>query len=642
MPNSRLLLGLLLACTVYGADDVPGWLKDLTGVTLPAYGPKVNSVVLFNEENNIVGDSGRVTTTTRTAIRVLNRQGSDISFAEEYDTASGKVRDFRAWMLAPSGKVKKFAKEEIYDVACAENDVFNECRRRVVTGRNDAEAGAIFAYEATVERQLFSAQLHFYFEDLSPVRLARFTVTTPAGWEVKSRSFNGAPPEAAQTAGAYTWQMENLAPIEPEEASPGFLSLVPWVGVNLLGGAGAHPALSWPEAAKVLTGLNDGQYEPNDAIAAKANALIAGATTEMDKIRALARFAQQVNYVSIQVNVSKGGGYQPHSAAQVFQKLYGDCKDKANLMRSLLKAVGIDAFPVAIYSGDRTHVIPEWPSLGAFNHAIVAIRVGPDTQAPAVFVHPVMGRLLLFDPTDPYVPVGYLPQHEQSSLALIGAGDAGDLIRVPAGVSAAAGRLRTVDAKVTATGGVEGTFNEKRTGEELPEAVAIYRTTSRTDYAKMIERWVGSSIPGSIASGIAVHDDAAEFVLQGSFTSPTFAKSPQRGMLIFRAAMLSHTDLRLTEKTRKYPIVLDADALDETVNIQLPADFRVDELPDPAHIDSPFGKYDATWTVTGDRLVFKRSFALPAQTVPVAGYAGLRKFLDTVSSSSESPVVLIK
>ena len=158
----------------------------------------------------------------------------------------------------------------------------------------------------------------------------------------------------------------------------------------------------------------------------------------------------------------------------------------------------------------------------------------------------------------------------------------------------------------------------------------------------MIERWVGSSIPGSLTSTVAVHDEPAEFTLQGSFTSPTFAKSPQRGVLIFRAAMLSHTDLRLTEKTRKYPIVLDADALDETVNIQLPADFKVDELPDPAHLASPFGQYDATWTVTGDHLVFKRTFALPAQTVPATAYADLRKFLDTVSNSSESPVVLIK
>jgi hypothetical protein len=66
-------------------------------------------------------------------------------------------------------------------------------------------------------------------------------------------------------------------------------------------------------------------------------------------------------------------------------------------------------------------------------------------------------------------------------------------------------------------------------------------------------------------------------------------------MLIFRSAPLRHGDVMLTSKTRKYPIVLDADAIEETVHITLPADFKVDELPEPLHLSSPFGKYDTTW-----------------------------------------------
>ena len=65
-------------------------------------------------------------------------------------------------------------------------------------------------------------------------------------------------------------------------------------------------------------------------------------------------------------------------------------------------------------------------------------------------------------------------------------------------------------------------------------------------------------------------------------------------MMIFKTALLSHADLRLPEKTRKYPVVVDTDSLLETVRIQLPAGFKVDQLPTAVHIDSPFGKYDAT------------------------------------------------
>src|SRR5579872_1178207 len=109
----------LAGSSLQAADDVPGWLKDLTGASLPQYGPKVNAAVLLNEEHTIVSDAGRLTTTTRSAIKILNRAGADVIFSEQYDTASDKVRDFRAWMIPASGKIKKFGKDEILDAACA-------------------------------------------------------------------------------------------------------------------------------------------------------------------------------------------------------------------------------------------------------------------------------------------------------------------------------------------------------------------------------------------------------------------------------------------------------------------------------------------------------------------------------------------
>ncbi len=632
----------LLASAAYAADDVPGWLKELTSVSVPQYGPKVNSAMLFNEEHTVVDNSGKLTTTTRTAIKFITRQGLEQPvFFEEYDTASDKVRDFRAWMIPSTGRVKKYGKDEILDVACAENDVYNQCRRRVVSSKRDADVGAVFGYEATVERQSFSNQLLFRFQDSMPVRMARFEVTVPPGWEIKTASFNGAPREAA-AGNAYTWQMDNLPAIEREPASPSFITLVPWVGVNLLGGSGSHPLGSWPQAAKLLTDLNDGPAQPNDAIAAKAKALTAGATTEIEKIRALGRFAQQVNYVSIQLNISRGGGYRPHDASQVFQKLYGDCKDKANLMRALLKAVGITAFPVAIYSGDRTHVSAEWPSLGAFNHAISAIRVGPDTSAPAILEHPKMGRLLFFDPTDPYVPVGYLPDHEQASLALVGAGEDGDLVRVPAGHTVAGAHERHIEATLNADGSIDGAFVERRTGEALPDAVAAYHASSKTDYTKMIERWVGQSVPGSTTDSIEIQETGAEFILKGKFSSHTFAQRPQPRMLIFRAASLRHGDLRLIQKTRMYPVVINADAIHETVRISLPAGFNVDELPPRLRLNSPFGQFEATWSVDAGTLTFERKLEMQAQSVPPKQYDELKQFLDAVGGAPESPVVLVK
>ena len=88
--------------------------------------------------------------------------------------------------------------------------------------------------------------------------------------------------------------------------------------------------------------------------------------------------------------------------------------------------------------------------------------------------------------------------------------------------------------------------------------------------------------------------------------------------------------------------MIDADALQETVKIALPAEFKVDELPEARHLDSPFGKYDASWKSEGGTLVFQRMLEMQAQSVPVAQYAELKRFLATVMGLAESPVVLVR
>ena len=59
-------------------------------------------------------------------------------------------------------------------------------------------------------------------------------------------------------------------------------------------------------------------------------------------MKALARFVQHdIRYVAIELGI---GGFQPHPAAEVFAHHYGDCKDKATLLSSMLRQIGIESF----------------------------------------------------------------------------------------------------------------------------------------------------------------------------------------------------------------------------------------------------------------------------------------------------------
>src|SRR5205085_7539427 len=138
-------------------------------------------------------------------------------------------------------------------------------------------------------------------------------------------------------------------------------------------------------------------------IARKTAELVAGASTPGSKIEALAAFVQrQIRYVAIPIGI---GSHQPHAAADVLSNRYGDCKDKATLLKAMLKQVGIDSYYLLVHS-ERGSVNPEFASVLNFNHVILAIRE-PAGMEGALFArvnHPSLGNLVVFDPTDSLTP----------------------------------------------------------------------------------------------------------------------------------------------------------------------------------------------------------------------------------------------
>ena len=159
----------------------------------------------------------------------------------------------------------------------------------------------------------------------------------------------------------------------------------------------------------------------------------------------------------------------------------------------------------------------------------------------------------------------------------------------------------------------------------------------------MIGRWVARGASGATTTDIEVAESEEAFSVKARFVAPGYAQMPQPRMLVFRAAPIRHLESPLlTEKTRKYPVELDLDALQETVRVALPAGFKVDETPQPVHLTTPFGLYEATWVAEPGTLVFRRKLEVQARSVPVSDYAELRKFLDAVTVSAEAPVVLVK
>jgi hypothetical protein len=67
--------------------------------------------------------------------------------------------------------------------------------------------------------------------------------------------------------------------------------------------------------------------------------------------------------------------HRPHAPAQVLQQRFGDCKDKAYLLCTLLRAMNIEAYPVLINTTFKKTITGWLPSPTTFDHTTVCARL---------------------------------------------------------------------------------------------------------------------------------------------------------------------------------------------------------------------------------------------------------------------------
>jgi transglutaminase-like putative cysteine protease len=631
------------------SKDVPSWVQEISSRSTPPYIGKVPAAILLSEEHVTVDASGLVTTHTRAAVKILTHEGQREAAGEEYYFNGGRrVTQLHAWLVAPNGFIKTYDKNAIADVgAFGEMELYNDIRVRRIKAENP-EIGAVFAYESEVEEKSLFAQDDYLFQTNLPVVQSRYILTLPAGWTASAVIFNHETIQPVVDGTTYTWELQELPFQEHEDHSPSMRGLVPRLAVNF------HPAAdtlqtkatcfrSWTDVSQWHTQLAAGQDEVTPEIAAKVRELTANTPTEYTRIQAIGRYVQAIKYVAIEMDVSHGGGYKPHAADAVFRKQYGDCKDKANLMRAMLKAAGVQSYLVAIFAGDRTYVREEWPSPQQFDHMILAVRVSDATSAPTVMTSPA-GRLLLFDPTSETTPLGDLPWYEQGSWALLCAGPQGALLKVPVAKPEANLVDITLDGTLSGAGDLSASLSSRRTGQSADIQRSLHFYGTADEFRADLERTLARTVKAASISNLDVQDafDENAFRVKLNFNSQGYGQLMQQRLLVFSPAILEPPGPNFSHGKRAQPIVLRAAVYRKHARMKLPSGFTVDELPEAVKMDSDFARFSLTFRQEADELIVEEELTVEGVTLPAQQYSEVKKFFDRFEGADQQRAVLVK
>ena len=97
------------------------------------------------------------------------------------------------------------------------------------------------------------------------------------------------------------------------------------------------------------------------------------AKTKEEAVAKVLEFVQNdIRYLSVSMGENS---HRPFPPAQVLERRYGDCKDKSLLAVTILRALGIEAYPVLVASYTTVGLDNMLPSPTLFDHAIVRVKV---------------------------------------------------------------------------------------------------------------------------------------------------------------------------------------------------------------------------------------------------------------------------
>lgn len=171
----------------------------------------------------------------------------------------------------------------------------------------------------------------------------------------------------------------------------------------------------WKEMAKAYEALVQPVIADSQETAQLLTAGIDRDCSADERIRkCLQRLRQTVVYTGVEFGIHR---IVPYGAETVVSRGFGDCKDQATLLHTMLQQVGVASRLALLRTGSGTDVSEPIPAMNSFNHVILRVDRGDD--------------FVWIDPTADMFPPGLLPPQCSGRRALIIDESTEALIRTP-------------------------------------------------------------------------------------------------------------------------------------------------------------------------------------------------------------------
>jgi len=321
---------------------------------------------------------------------ILDKNGIVSMSEESVDFSSFEIMgDIEAYSMVPTEKSSKKIAATNFLTKDAETSgsVFHDDSKETTFIYPNLTEGALRVLDYTTQMTDNSFPFGFNFYSYMPMENATFEIECDTAIHLLTKLFNdeGAAIRATVTKQKntvlYSWTATTPVMLKSEEFSPSSKYYAPHLlaqidyytskkgRVNVIGTPKDLHDRYRPNVAEVEN------EEPTAEMKAIADSITAGLPTELDKVKAVYYWVQNnIKYIAFEEGMS---GYIPRQPSKVLHKRYGDCKDMASLIYSMLKSVNVPVYLTWIGSRSIPYKYTEFPSSFCDNH-MISVYKGAD------------------------------------------------------------------------------------------------------------------------------------------------------------------------------------------------------------------------------------------------------------------------
>lgn len=598
----------------------------------------VNVVYRVNDMTFQIHSKSRATLTVHKVITILNANGKhEAQEVVGYDKLT-KINFLKGASYNAEGDlIRKLKNSEIYDQSAYDGfSLYSDNRLKAANLSNGS-------YPYTVEFE-YELEYKFLFQ-IPSYRLAnQEKVSQESGQyelifpiELKPRyntiGVNLSPIVSNPSSGieSLTWKFENLRPNKKEPMSPGWLTQSSRIEVaptqfSFEGYEGSME--TWNQFGQWIQSLSLNRKNLPEAARKRIKEITDNLSSDEEKIRAVYEYMQsKTRYVSIQLGI---GGFQPFEAAVVDQTGYGDCKALSNYMVSLLDAAGLRANYVLIMAGDNPAPLNVSFSSSQFNHAVVCVPLAKDTV-----------WLECTSQTNPY---GYMGRFTGNRKALAITDSGAAVVQTPVYDEHTNIQSRVADVTMDENGNALASIKTIYSGLQYENGNLNFVLKDQFDKQK---EWIqdNTDIPNFDIKSFTMKNIKEKIPSAIVSTDLILNRNASvSGKRLFLTPNLMNRSTFIPEKVEKREtnVFREMAYSDyDTIRYKIPESLYPEFTPEPIHLESTYGTYDASFKFDVNGLQYVRKLVMKRGEFPPETYNELIDFFKSVNKADQIKIVFL-